>query len=560
MSESTPLHARLKLLQYQSQLQSILADSDSLDSQILKDTTELISEMRDQILLRIHQVVGRSKTGGGIEPEWGQYWISKLAAEFNQVIVGISEKFNTNLTGYAIKAYEVGRNFADKGLEFAAPQLDLKNPDTEKLLPKLNALGVRLASNVPGDLITGMQEKQLAAIVKECSISMSLGEPPTTLMQRLSVNVDKGVWRTSFARAEVIARTECARVLEIGRQKRAEQIQRTFPEVSMYYQWLAAPIREWPCKRCDAYDGNVYDADGGLFILAPGKMDGKRPDLPLHPNCFHPSTLVECESGFKPILDIEIDELVWSLDPLEYEISLKPVTGKIVYKFSGNLVHFKNFDILATEDHRMLVKNDGFGIKQKFAKKVKPTDTFLKCLQNQKRTIFPEKVGPIKSVPYEGLVGCIEVAGNETILIRSKENEPFWTFQCRCTLVPYVPGLSPDPATQAERAEQYRKEEVVKKAQAHLSKLSWDDLLKIWILDLPDNSKRTINMPKSTPEENLQRLALALVRSAGFSDVNNVVLIEHPREMVGSAEERNRTGKRLINRMLGVPSRFKNKK
>ena len=412
MPDSPPVHTRLKLLQYQAQLRDILSDSDNLDRTITHETRELIGDMRDEILKRIQQIINRSKTGGGIEPEWGHFWITRLIQEFNQVISAAAVKFQTNLSRYTISAYEVGRDFADKGLEFAAPQLDLTHPDTEKLLPKLNALGVRLASTVPGDLITNMQEKQLAAITKECTISMSMGEPPMRLMQRLSVNVDKGVWLTSFSRAEVVARTEVARVQEIGRQKRMTQQCAAFPELKIYQQFLVAPILQWPCKRCAQYDGNVYDQFGKLFILAPGCKDGDMPDLPIHP-------------------------------------------------------------------------------------------------------------------------------------------------RCRCSLVGYIPGLSKEPATKSQQKEYDKEQDKVKVAQANLSKLSWDDLLKLWILNLPDDSKRTIHMPKNTPEETLQKNGLMLVRAAGFDKVSNVILIEHPRDMVGPSDESNRAGKRMIHRALGTPSRFK---
>ncbi len=407
---SEDIHVRLKLEKYQKQIRSLLDDSNKLDDQITVETKQLIEEMRGAVIDRIRQVQGRIEKSGKSQPDWGHFWLSRLVADFNGIIVAVSAKFRKNLTNYTIKAYEVGRDFADKGLEFAAPSLNLNDPDISKLIPKLSRDGVRIAAQFPGDLITNMEEKQLAAITKECSISISSGESPGALMSRLEVDIDKGVWATSYARAEVIARTETARIQEIGRKQRVEQQQRAFPGVQMYQQYLVAPVLRWPCKKCAQYDGNVYDQFGNIFILAPGKNDGPMPELPIHP-------------------------------------------------------------------------------------------------------------------------------------------------RCRCTYVPFIPGVSPDPrenpTEQDQATEKTVKEMAVK--QANLSRMAWDDSLKIWILTLPDKSKRTIMLPKNTDDETLQQRGLVLLRSSGFSKVSNVVLIQKPNNLVGPDGENNHH-KRAVHRAVGKKS------
>ena len=399
------ISSRLKLYQYQSQIKAIMADSDALDSKVQNEVRQLIEEMREKILLRITEVQGRIAAVGGVEPAWGPFWVSRLVSDFNQIIIMVSQKFRKNLGGYTIKAYEIGRGMADKGLEFALPGVDLSDPELVKVLPNLDIDGVKLAASFPGDLITNMEEKQLAAVTKKVSLAVSLGKSPGELIADLSGSINQGPWLETKYRAEVIARTETARVQELGRQSRDKQIRRAFPGMQLYQQWLTYPIRQWPCKKCAQYDGNVYDGDGRLYIKAPGKSaEIDIPYLPLHPNC-------------------------------------------------------------------------------------------------------------------------------------------------RCSLIPWAPGVSKNPITPEEKTAEERKEQLLKKAQANVSKLSWDDDLKIWIIQLPDGSRRTMNIGKRASDEELQTQALKLVRSAGYQKVHNVVLIEHPRAMIGPSYDRKM---RAMNKSFGT--------
>lgn len=271
--------SKQRIKEYQGQLHELLNASGELDNVIIERTKKLIRELKDAIIARTVEISARSRDFGGFEPEWGPYWMSRLVAEYNMVIQDTSEKFKKDLSEYTIKAYEIGSDIADKGLDF-------ENPGASATVPKLTTEQMRLASQFPGDMITGMQEKQLAAITKVLSFSMSRGEGAGKFMARISGKISKGPWSDTYYRAEVIARTETARIQELARKQRSIVQGRAFPGIQQFSQYLCEPRGVYPCKKCEQYDGNVYDAFGKLHIQAPGRSDEeKMPELPLHPNC-----------------------------------------------------------------------------------------------------------------------------------------------------------------------------------------------------------------------------------------------------------------------------------
>jgi hypothetical protein len=272
---------RISLQHYQREIHALIDSSTSLDDEMVKRLKKLIESMRDSVLARTAEVVAKTRTNGGFEPEWGPYWMSRLLAEYNKSIVQISQQFRQDLTQYVIKSYEIGIDLADKGVDFVAP-------DLSKKLPPVSFEQMKIASSYPGDMITGMEEKQLEILSKGLSVSMARNQTPGNFMRWLAQNIDKGPWLSSYARAEVIARTETARVQELARQQRQVQHVRASPALvgELYQQYIVEPRDKFPCRLCAQYDGNVYDVHGKLYIQGKGGCsDPDAPQLPIHPNC-----------------------------------------------------------------------------------------------------------------------------------------------------------------------------------------------------------------------------------------------------------------------------------
>lgn len=282
-------HRRLKQKRYQQKLVKLLEQSDNLDARVIRNTEKLIRQMRAEILTKT--VEAQSASMSGVEPGWGAYWHEKLRTAYNGVLDDLGDQFSKDLSKYSIQAVENGAQIADDGLRFAAPSLNF-------LANRLDPETVKISSSFSADLITNMKRSQLDDINKQIALSANMREGPSELINRLAPEINQGPWKAVKYRAEVIARTEIARVQELGRTLRSRQLQRANPTITLYEQVLVAPILIWPCKRCDQYDGNVYTLDGQPYIIGKGKKDGPCPEYPIHPNCR--CTKVPYVAGFSP--------------------------------------------------------------------------------------------------------------------------------------------------------------------------------------------------------------------------------------------------------------------
>jgi hypothetical protein len=297
MNEDEKEKVHKRLAKYQKKLTKLLTAADELDLHVIRNTKSLIRTMRERILARTAEIQAKSQSG--VEPQWGPYWYDKLVHAYNKVVEEIGDQFNQDLHRYCIKAYENGHNLAEDGLEFAAPGVQVKGIefDPEEL---------KISASFSADLITRMKMAQIKGISKEVALSLASKKGPGELIGRLAVDIDKGPWLAANYRAEVIARTETARIQELARRQRVVQLSKKFPDMEVYQQYLVAPILRWPCRQCSQYDGNVYDSKGQPFLIARGKTGGPMPDLPLHPNCR--CTYIPWVSGLSVIPDEHVEE------------------------------------------------------------------------------------------------------------------------------------------------------------------------------------------------------------------------------------------------------------
>lgn len=76
--------------------------------------------------------------------------------------------------------------------------------------------------------------------------------------------------------------------------------------------------------------------------------------------CYSEDTLALTSEGLKKYTEIKSGDLVYSINPHNREIELKPVLKVLEYDYSGNMIHFKSrrMDILVTPNHKMLIEDD----------------------------------------------------------------------------------------------------------------------------------------------------------------------------------------------------------
>lgn len=283
---------RLRQKKYQKKLLRLLDAADNLDNRIIKGSKALLKRMRTEILAKTAEAQAASSSG--VEPEWGPYWADKLRKAYNDVIDTLGHQFGEDLSKHLIDAAENGEKIANDGLQFAVPTIVVGG---NRLDPEL----LKITSSFPPDLIVDMKQNQLNDISKQIALSMNMREDAGGLINRLGTSIDAGPWRSVGQRAEVIGRTEAARVQELARRLRARQLQRQNPNMLMLQQVLVAPILRWPCNRCAQYDGNIYYLDGSPYLIAKGKTPGPMPDYPIHPNCFLGDTPVQVQGKLEKV-------------------------------------------------------------------------------------------------------------------------------------------------------------------------------------------------------------------------------------------------------------------
>ena len=195
------------------------------------------------------------------------------------------------------------------------------------------------------------------------------------------------------------------------------------------------------------------------------ELDARQSSYKILINCFDPETEIMTLEGAKNIRDVEVGDLVYSINPDTLETEIKPVTKTYEQKnYSGPMVRLENrfVDFLVTPNHRLLT-NRVNGYRETGYRWIEAENLFdTKCrhrlpprpaleddgstfsvdstgLKHRFNTLFggasttEEKVAvhspkrdrgntPVlkpehrKMVDYEGSIHCISVADNHTVL------------------------------------------------------------------------------------------------------------------------------------------------
>lgn len=257
---------------YLKKLKGLLKSAAALDKQALKGSRDLTLRMQDAVLARVAAAAGDADKG--IFPSWGPYWVPQIEKAVAAVTRELAAKFQDDLTGWTHKSFDIGAAMADGGLETVSPGI-------LGVVPRIDPNLILLAGNFSADLITKMEKRQITAVSKLVATSVALGEPPSKLMAKLATTIDAGPWKEVNYRAELIARTEIARVQALAVDHRMHQAQQA-TGIQLFQQFLVAEIGEWPCENCSKHEDHIFTLDG-VCVKPPGGPPA--PELPVHPNC-----------------------------------------------------------------------------------------------------------------------------------------------------------------------------------------------------------------------------------------------------------------------------------
>lgn len=95
--------------------------------------------------------------------------------------------------------------------------------------------------------------------------------------------------------------------------------------------------------------------------------------------CFSEDTRILTKNGLKRIDEINLGDLVWTINPETEELELAPVENIFVGMYHGQMVHFKNkqVDLLVTPNHRVYYYSREGRKRKKSKLKVQHAEAFL---------------------------------------------------------------------------------------------------------------------------------------------------------------------------------------
>lgn len=96
-------------------------------------------------------------------------------------------------------------------------------------------------------------------------------------------------------------------------------------------------------------------------------------------NCFSPDTLIVAQDGVVKMEDVQVGDLVYSINPQTREVELKPVTKTVNMPYDGEMYHWSdtNKDLLVTPNHRMLCEYNG----ERFFSPAEDTKSYYQYVQ-----------------------------------------------------------------------------------------------------------------------------------------------------------------------------------
>ncbi len=79
----------------------------------------------------------------------------------------------------------------------------------------------------------------------------------------------------------------------------------------------------------------------------------------IHISCYDEKTKALTTKGLKTYEELRVGDKVFSLNPLNQEVEIKPVEKVIIQHYKGKMFHFKNkrIDLLVTPNHKMFIIN-----------------------------------------------------------------------------------------------------------------------------------------------------------------------------------------------------------
>jgi len=247
---------------YFERLRVVLERADQLDAQGLEAVKSILRDAQVKLLGELAVIEHGGRTA------WDAFITPRVMGALETVAAEVASKYGLALTELMPQAFSVGVDIVNTTIGGSGIVL---TP-----LPQLDATQLGIYANFDAGLVTAVGDEVRQQIGREVALNIMTGEGPDALRRKLAQDLEgkAGPWHSVATRAEVVARTETARVQGLGVQKQMEQVVTQFPELEMKKMLLVAHVGGYPCKVCSKYEGIRYDIN-----------DPQAPATPIHPRC-----------------------------------------------------------------------------------------------------------------------------------------------------------------------------------------------------------------------------------------------------------------------------------
>lgn len=268
---------------YQDKIRNLVREYRTLDESFIGKASSMV----DRLNSKVENILTSS---GPYESQFYSVFRRRIEEDFPKVI----DNFQNEIIKGQASAYQNGASIIDDTIN-TATGFDVS-------YPTLSMKQLYTAQEVTADLIDGLRTDSIKMISNKVNLDLLAGRSVTDTMSGVE-DILRGLppsevfipGRRNYAigyRAELIARTEVARVKSIATDIRLQQARADVPNLK--FELDVAPDA---CDKCTPFVGEQF-------------KPGEGPDIPIHPNCQCTKIpwIPEVENPSPPEPDFEADD------------------------------------------------------------------------------------------------------------------------------------------------------------------------------------------------------------------------------------------------------------
>ena len=236
----------------------------------LKELISKVGKLEDREVKKVMEILEASRkevAAAVVSTEWQAHHITQLKEAIELAIEGFKQQYTAGHNEALSNMWNAGIDTIDSPLQYAGINL---------MAPEIPRVALEILQGYSTDLISGLSGDTLKKISNEITLGIIGQKSPYEVMKTIGRSLDeKGIYKSTFHRAEAITRTEMARIHSSAKEARIQSLTegRTDPSIHMMKKWLSSG-KAHP-RENHLIDGELAEIDdnfsnGILYPHAPG--------------------------------------------------------------------------------------------------------------------------------------------------------------------------------------------------------------------------------------------------------------------------------------------------